>query len=86
MVQVHIFYSLRKTKENLPELKLFADEDCARLDQEIFKFWDSPCYGSFLLEVSGVAYVDAVTTREDYMKELEDSDVLHQKITSKLQR
>lgn len=73
MVQVKIFYSLRKTN-GLPTLKLFADELCAKSDQELFKFWKEPCYGNFNLDVKGYAYVDAVVTREDYIKELEHLD------------
>ncbi len=71
MVQVNIYYSLRKNKENLPTLKLFADEDCARVDQTTFMYWSEPCYGKFVLDVKGWAYVDAVTTREEYLHELE---------------
>lgn len=86
MVQINIFYSIRKDENNLPTLKLFADEECAKADQEFFNFWDIPCWGAFPLEVSGVAYIDAVVTREEYIKELESSKNLPKNLLHMLRR
>ena len=85
MVQIKIYYSLRKNGINLPTLKLFADEECAIVDQEIFKFWEKPCYGSFPLDVKGTAYIDLVETREEYLTELEKLGIPN-KILNKLKR
>jgi len=86
MVQVNIYYSLRKNENDLPSLRLFADELCARLDQEYFKYWDKPCYGSFVLDVKGTAYIDAVFTKEEYINELIDKNLLKKELLAELER
>lgn len=48
-------------------MRLFSDGDCARYDQLLY---GSEGYGSFSLTVEGIAYIDAVTTREEYIDEL----------------
>lgn len=51
-------------------MRLFSEESCAIKDQELFKFWDTPVYGSFTLDVKGSAYIDEVMTAEEYKEEL----------------
>ena len=72
MVQLNIYYSVRKADDNLPTLKFFVDEECAKLDQEHFKFWEKSCHGFFGLDIKGTAYIDQVVTKEEYIEELEN--------------
>ncbi len=86
MVNVSIFYSIQKNENNLPTIAFFADEICAKLDQEFFQYWDVPCWGSFRLDVSGVAYIDAVKTTEQYIEELMKLPSPPEKLIQRIQR
>lgn len=86
MIKVNIYYSIRKDRDGFPTIQLFAEEECAKIDQEIFKFWEKPCFGSIEWEVSGVAHMEAVTTREEYIKELKTFSDVPKNVIQDLQR
>lgn len=76
MIQVKIFYSIRKEANNKASLQLFADEISAQTDQKLhglYNSWSSPCIGHFIIEQDGGAsYIDAIKTREEYISELKE--------------
>jgi hypothetical protein len=63
------FYSIRKNS-----IQFFADKECAITDQKLEGNELTPKIGEFTIEVEGVAYIDEVMTREDYIKDLESKE------------
>lgn len=72
MVKIDVYYSIRKDENNLPTVKFFVDEMCAKEDQKYFKYWEQPCYGKFMMDVKGSTYIDAVCTIEEFIEELKN--------------
>ena len=86
MVKVNVYYSIRKDESNLPSIKFFADEQCAKEDQEYFKYWSEPCYGMFVMDVKGTAYIESVCTPEEFIEELKKLPKIPTTLIKRLKR
>ena len=86
MVKVDVYYSIRKNDKNLPVIKFFADELCAKEDQDYFQYWEEPCYGKFMMDVKGSAYVESVCTVEQFIEELKILPKIPNSLIKRLKR
>lgn len=76
MIQVKIYYNIRRLDENQVEVKLFSEKRFAELDQTLpfsdYK-WDESSVSFFVLSVEkNTVYIDEVMTKEDYIKHLKE--------------